>query len=85
MIPLNDLGSGDFFFFFSPYIDAPCFNSHKGINKCMGFKRYVISCWFFFGGVLDSYATLDQRGRRNTLDETLEPAENDIQVKNLLE
>lgn len=31
--------------------------------------------------VLDSYATLDQRGRRNTLDDTLEPAENDIQVK----
>ncbi|XP_053477842.1 catenin delta-1 isoform X1 [Ictalurus furcatus] len=27
----------------------------------------------------DSYATLDQRGRRNTLDDTLEPAENDIQ------
>ncbi|KAM9477030.1 catenin delta-1 isoform 1-T2 [Clarias gariepinus] len=27
----------------------------------------------------DSYATLDQRGRRNTLDETLDPAENDIQ------
>ncbi|XP_046725600.1 catenin delta-1 isoform X1 [Silurus meridionalis] len=27
----------------------------------------------------DAYATLDQRGRRNTLDDTLEPAENDIQ------
>lgn len=31
--------------------------------------------------MLDSYATLDQRGRRNTMDDTLEPAENDIQVK----
>lgn len=78
MIPLNDLGSGDF-----PYIDAPCFNSHKGVNKYMGFKCCVIIIAIIHSGffVLDSYATLDQRGRRKTLDDTLEPAENDIQVK----
>jgi hypothetical protein len=30
----------------------------------------------------DAYSTLDQRGRRNTLDDTLEPADKDTVQKN---
>lgn len=70
MIQMNELGPGK------------CENSiaYKNINNYY-LSRHILHMVQYILYSLDAYSTLDERGRRNTLDNSLEPADKDaVQV-----
>lgn len=80
MIPMNDLGPGKYRTTTDQYSnewkrDCPEFRFIGGAGMDIVLVEHVSPL------PSDAYSTLDQRGRRNTLDNTLEPADKDaVQV-----